>query len=96
MMEAAGTFESMVMFLTVLPHEATLHTDRRQNYNVGGAVKKHFKLLIFERKIFRRILGPTQKANRVWRLKTNEELEDAINNENIVRYIKHKRLGWLG
>ena len=31
-----------------------------------------------------------------WRLKTNEELEEAINNENIVRYIKYKRLGWLG
>ena len=30
------------------------------------------------------------------RLKTNEELEKAINNENIVRYIKHKRLSWLG
>ena len=50
------------------------------------------KLLIFERKILRRIFGPTQKANGEWRLKTNEELEEAINNENIVRYIKHKRL----
>jgi len=28
--------------------------------------------------------------------KTNEELEKAINNENIVRYIKYKRLSWLG
>jgi len=26
----------------------------------------------------------------------NEELEEAINNENIVRYIKYKRLSWLG
>ena len=31
-----------------------------------------------------------------WRLKTNEELEEAVNNESIVRYIKYKRLGWLG
>ena len=54
------------------------------------------KLLVFERKILRRIFGPTQKANGQWRLKTNEELEKAINNENIVRYIKYKRLGWLG
>jgi len=44
----------------------------------------------------RRIFGPTQKANGEWRLKTNEELEEAINNENIVRYIKYKRLSWLG
>ena len=40
MMEAAGTFESMVMFLTELTHEATLHTDCRQNYNVGGGSQK--------------------------------------------------------
>jgi len=46
------------------------------------------KLLVFERKIFRRIFGPTQKASGEWRLKTNEQLEKAINNENIVRYIK--------
>jgi len=44
----------------------------------------------------RRIFGPTRKANGEWRLKTNEELEEAINNENIARYIKYKRLGWLG
>ena len=53
------------------------------------------KLLVFERKILRRIFGPTQKANGQWRLKTNE-LEKAINNENTVRYIKYKRLRWLG
>ena len=54
------------------------------------------KLLVFERKILRRIFGPTQKASGEWRLKTNEELEKAINNENIVRYIKYKRLSWFG
>jgi len=54
------------------------------------------KLLVFERKILRRIFGPTQKASGEWRLKTNEELEKAINNESIVRYIKYKRLSWLG
>jgi hypothetical protein len=54
------------------------------------------KLLVLERKILRRIFGPTQKASGEWRLKTNEELEKAINNENVVRYIKYKRLSWLG
>jgi len=54
------------------------------------------KLLVFERKILRRIFGPTQKANGEWRLKTNEELEEAINNKNILRDIKYKRLSWLG
>ena len=48
------------------------------------------KLLVFERKILRRIFGPTQKASGEWRLKINEELEEAINNENMVKYIKYK------
>ena len=54
------------------------------------------KLLLFERKILRRIFGPTKKENGEWRLKANEELEEAINNENIVIYIKYKRLSWFG
>jgi hypothetical protein len=54
------------------------------------------KLLVFERRILRRIFGPTQKPNGEWRLKTNEELENIIRNENIVRHIKRKRLSWLG
>ena len=53
----------------------------------------HF-VLVFERKTLRRIFGATQKANGQWRLKTNGELEEAINNENIVRYIKYKRFCW--
>ena len=48
------------------------------------------KLLVFERKISRKIFGPTQKANGEWRLRTNEELEKATNNEIIERYIKYK------
>jgi hypothetical protein len=48
--------------------------------------------LVFERRILRRIFGPTQKADGEWRLKTNEELEKAIRYENIVRHIKSKRL----
>ena len=44
------------------------------------------KLLVFERKILRRIFGPTQKVDGEWRLKTNEELENAIRYENIVRH----------
>jgi hypothetical protein len=51
------------------------------------------KLLVIERRILRRIFGPTQKADGEWRLKTNEELENAIRYENIVRHIKSKA-GW--
>jgi hypothetical protein len=52
--------------------------------------------LVFERRILRRIFGPTQKANGEWRLKTNEELENIIRQENIIRHIKSNRLSWLG
>ena len=44
----------------------------------------------------RRIFGPTQKTNGEWRQKTNEELENLINHENIVRHIKSKSLSWVG
>jgi hypothetical protein len=54
------------------------------------------KLLLFERRILRRTFGPTQKADGEWRLKTNEELKNAIRYENIVGHIKSKRLSWLG
>jgi len=54
------------------------------------------KLLVFERRILRKIFGPTRKANGEWRLKTNEELENAIGYENIVRHMKSIRLSWLG
>jgi len=43
------------------------------------------KLLVFERRILRRIFGPTKKADGEWRLKTNEELENVIKYENIVQ-----------
>jgi hypothetical protein len=43
------------------------------------------ELLVFERRILRRIFGPTQKADGEWRRKVNE-LENAIRYENIVRH----------
>jgi len=41
------------------------------------------KLLVFERKILRRIFGPT-KENQIWRIKTDEELDELIKHKNIV------------
>jgi len=35
------------------------------------------KLLVFERKILRRIFWP-MKENQIWRIKTNEELDKLI------------------
>jgi hypothetical protein len=49
------------------------------------------KLLVFERKILRRIFGPTRE-NQIWRVKTNEELDKLIKHKNINNYIKAQRL----
>jgi len=53
------------------------------------------KLLVFERKILRRIFGPT-KENQIWRVKTNEELDKLIKHKNIINYIKAQILSWFG
>jgi len=34
--------------------------------------------MIFERKILRKIFGPTKEVNGLWRIKTNEELDVLI------------------
>ena len=54
------------------------------------------KLMIFERKILRKIFGPTKEVNGLWRIKTNEELDELIKWKNIIRFIKSQRLKWLG
>jgi hypothetical protein len=53
------------------------------------------KLLVFERKILRRIVGPT-KENQMWRIKTNEVLDKLIKHKNIFNCIKAQRLSWFG
>ena len=53
------------------------------------------KLLVFERKILRRIFGPT-KENQIWKIKSNEELDKLIKHKNIVNYIKAQRLSCFG
>jgi hypothetical protein len=52
-------------------------------------------LLIFERKVFRRIYG-TKYENGEWKSRTNRELEEMSKVENIVKLIKGQRISWLG
>ena len=54
------------------------------------------KLMIFKRKLLRKIFGPTKEENSLWRIKTNEELDELIKRKNIIRFIKSQRLKWLG
>jgi hypothetical protein len=53
------------------------------------------ELLVFERKILRRIFVPT-KENQIWRVKTSDELDKLIKHKNIINYIKAQRLSWFG
>jgi hypothetical protein len=53
------------------------------------------KLLVFERKILRKIFGPNNE-NGIWRIKTNQELDEIIKLKNIINIIRAQRLSWLG
>jgi len=57
--------------------------------------KKEQALLIFERKMFRRIYGPKYEKGE-WKSRKNQELEEISKGENIVKLIKGQRISWLG
>ena len=57
--------------------------------------KEEQALLIFGRKMFRRIYGPKYE-NGEWKSRTNRELEEMSNGENIVKWKKGQRISWLG
>ena len=52
-------------------------------------------VLIFERKIFRRMYGP-KYDNGEWKSGTNRELEEMSKGENIVKWIKGQRIRRIG
>jgi hypothetical protein len=54
------------------------------------------KLKIFERKMLRSIYGLVQDSNNEWRVRTNQEIEALMKEENIVRFIKYQRLSLYG
>ena len=57
--------------------------------------KKEQAVLIFGRKIFRRIYG-LKYENGEWKSRTNRELEEMNKGENVVKWIKRQRISWLG
>jgi hypothetical protein len=54
------------------------------------------KLMVFERKVLRKIFGPTKEIDGTWRIKTNNELDKLIRHKNIINYIKPQRFSWFG
>jgi hypothetical protein len=57
--------------------------------------KKEQALLIFERKIFRRMYG-SKYEKWGWKSRTNRELEEMSKGGNVVKWIKGQRLSWIG
>ena len=53
------------------------------------------KLKIFERKVIRRIYGAVKEGD-IWRIRNNKEVNEVLEGENIVKFIKVQRLRWLG
>ena len=45
-------------------------------------------LLVFERRILRKIYGPTLDSDGTWRIKTNEELETLIKEKKYCKIYK--------
>jgi hypothetical protein len=46
-------------------------------------------------RILRKIFGPVQNEDGIWRITMNHELNDLVKNADIVRFVKSKRLAWL-
>ncbi|XP_063362695.1 uncharacterized protein LOC134651523 [Cydia amplana] len=57
--------------------------------------KEESKLLVAERKIWRKILGPIREEDGTWRRRKNRELEELVAMPNIIGEIKATRLRWL-
>ena len=53
-------------------------------------------LRIFERTILRKIFGPVQNEDGFWRIRMNHELNGLMKSADIVRFVKSKRMAWLG
>ena len=49
------------------------------------------KLMIFERKITRKIFGPTRTNDGYWRIKSNQEINDILKGQNTIGFIKKQR-----
>jgi len=52
--------------------------------------------MIFERRITRKIFGPTRTADGYWRIKTDQEINEILKGQNTIWFIKKHRLNWLG
>jgi hypothetical protein len=69
-------------------------TDGYEAWTLTNRDEQHPR--IYERRILRKIFGPVQNEDGSWRIRMNYELNELIENADIVRFIKSKRISWLG
>jgi hypothetical protein len=53
-------------------------------------------LRIYGHRILRKIFGPVQNEYGSWRIRMNHKLNELIENADILRFIKSRRIAWLG
>ena len=78
-------FVDFIVFVVTYGCEAWTLTNRDEQY-----------LRIFERRILRKIFGPVQNEDESWRIRMNYELSELVKKADIVRFIKSRRIAWLG
>ena len=55
------------------------------------------QLNVFERKMYRRILGPAyDREKETWRIVTNKEIYESVKKPTIIETIRLNRLRWFG
>ena len=56
------------------------------------------ELMVFERKVLKKIFGPTKERDGTWGIKINcefGELDKLIRHKNLIKYIKAQMLSWF-
>jgi hypothetical protein len=54
------------------------------------------RLMLFEKKVLRRIFGPTKERDVTWKIQTNDESDKLIRHKNIINQVRAQRLSWFG
>ncbi|KAI8435497.1 hypothetical protein MSG28_003794 [Choristoneura fumiferana] len=58
--------------------------------------KEEYQLLVAERKVLRKILGPVKRDDGSWRIRKKREIQELVAEPNIIGITKSHRLRWFG